>query len=64
MNNYFKAIDSFAVDFARAAIRFRWLVLLAAILAAIGIGSGGKYLEFENNYRAFFFQRKPSVNRV
>ena len=61
MNNYFKAIDSFAVDLARAAIRFRWLVLLAAILAAIGIGSGGKYLEFENNYRAFFSSENPQL---
>ena len=61
MNRYFKAIDSFAVNLTQTVLRFRWLILLAAILAAIGLGSGGKYLQFENDYRAFFSSENPQL---
>ena len=61
MNNYFKAIDHFAVRLAQVTLRFRWLLVLAAFLTAIGIGSGGKLLEFSNNYRIFFSNDNPEL---
>ncbi len=54
-------IDNFAVRLARGVIRFRWLVILATLLAAFGIGSGAQKLEFANNYRVFFSQENPEL---
>jgi hypothetical protein len=61
MGTYFDNIDRFAVALTRVVIRHRWLVILAVILAALGIGSGAQKLEFANNYRVFFSQENPEL---
>ena len=35
-------------------IRYRWSVLAASILLAIGIGSGARHLGLSSDYRVFF----------
>ncbi|MBT8063356.1 MAG: MMPL family transporter [Gammaproteobacteria bacterium] len=61
MGRYYETIDRFAVSLAHTVMRFRWLVLLAALLAVFGIGSGASKLEFANNYRVFFSQENPEL---
>jgi predicted RND superfamily exporter protein len=61
MGPYFERIDEFAVRLARGIIRFRWLVILAAVVVAFGIGSGASKLEFASNYRVFFSQENPEL---
>ena len=61
MGRYFENIDRFAVQLAQGVIRFRWLVILAALIAAFGIGTGASKLEFANNYRVFFSQENPEL---
>jgi predicted RND superfamily exporter protein len=61
MGRYFESIDRFAVSLAQGVIRFRWLVIVAALLSAFAIGSGGAKLEFANNYRVFFSQDNPEL---
>jgi len=61
MGKSFKSIDRLAESLARTVIRFRWLVVLAAILSAVAIGSGGRFLEFANNYRVFFSDENPEL---
>ena len=61
MDRYFESIDKFAVHLSRGIIRFRWLVILAALLVAFGIGSGASKLEFASNYRVFFSQENPEL---
>ena len=53
--------DRLAARLAELVIRFRWLVILAGVLAAAAAGSGGQYLEFANNYRVFFSQENPEL---
>ncbi|VUX55351.1 MMPL family protein [uncultured Woeseiaceae bacterium] len=61
MPNSFQIIDRFAARFTRVVLRFRWLVILAAIVAAVTIGSGARNLEFANNYRVFFSDENPEL---
>ena len=61
MGGYFTNVDKFAVNLTRAVIRFRWLVLVATIIFALVVGSGGRFLEFANNYRAFFSDENPEL---
>jgi len=61
MSKTFRLIDRIATRFTRGVIRFRWLVILAAVLGAGAIGSGAQYLEFANNYRVFFSDENPEL---
>ena len=61
MSNSFQLIDRLAARFTRGVIRFRWLVILAAVLGAVAIGSGAQNLEFANNYRVFFSDENPEL---
>jgi len=61
MNSYFESLDRFAENLTRFVIRFRWLIIAAAVLSAVGVGSGGRFLEFANNYRVFFSNDNPEL---
>jgi predicted RND superfamily exporter protein len=61
MGNSFKAVDRFASGLARAVIRWRWGVILAAVASAVIIGTGASRLEFANNYRVFFSDENPEL---
>ena len=61
MSNSFQLIDRIATRFTGAVLRFRWLVVLAAVLGAVTIGSGAQNLEFASNYRVFFSDENPEL---
>ena len=51
--------DMFATALAEAMIRWRWIVILATILATVGFAMGMPRLAFDTNYRAFFSDENP-----
>ena len=53
--------DRIATKLADFVIRRRWLIILATILAVVGIASGARHLEFANNYRVFFGADNPEL---
>lgn len=53
--------DRWAVKFGDFVIRRRWLVILATIIAVFAAASGGRHLEFANNYRVFFGDDNPEL---
>lgn len=55
------ASDRFAVTLARTVVRFRWLVITASLMLVVAAASGGRFLEFSNNYRVFFSQENPEL---
>jgi predicted RND superfamily exporter protein/outer membrane lipoprotein-sorting protein len=61
MGQSFKWIDRIAVAVTQRVIQFRWWVVLLALISAIGVGSGARYLEFANNYRVFFSDENPEL---
>jgi len=60
MGSSFKYIDQVATRLTHQVIRWRWIVLLAAIASAVAIGTGASRLEFANNYRVFFSAENPN----
>jgi predicted RND superfamily exporter protein len=54
--------DSFATGLAEIMIRWRWAVILAAVIAAFGFASGMPKLSFDTNYRAFFSEDNPELS--
>lgn len=55
------SLDSFAVSLAKAMIKFRWLVVIAAIIVAGLVGTGMPKLAYDNNYRTFFSKDNPEL---
>ncbi len=53
--------DRVATWLADRVIRFRWLVILGALLGTVAAASGGRHLEFANNYRVFFSDENPEL---
>ena len=62
MERYFKAIDEFSLRFTDSVIRYRWAVLLLAIIITAGFGRGMGGLEFASNYRTFFSNENPELS--
>jgi len=42
-------------------IKYKWLVLIASIVLAMGLGKGGEKLAFTNDYRVFFSPDNPQL---
>ncbi|WIO74216.1 MMPL family transporter [Porticoccaceae bacterium LTM1] len=56
-----KYIDRFAEILASQMIRFRWLVIFAALGLVIALGSGMGKLGFSTDYRVFFSDENPEL---
>lgn len=52
---------TFAQRLASNILRYRWLTLVGVILLILGAASGGQYLVFNNDYRAFFHEDNPEL---
>ena len=61
MERYFKAIDEFSLRFTDGVIRYRWVILLLAVIVTAGFGRGMGGLEFASNYRTFFSDENPEL---
>jgi predicted RND superfamily exporter protein len=56
--------DQFAIRLAEFCINYRWLVLIAVILATLLLGSGAQNLAFNNSYRMFFSESNPELQAL
>ena len=54
-------VDAFAAALAAFAIKRRWLVIIAALLTVLAVGSGARHLDLANNYRVFFSDENPEL---
>ena len=61
MSSSLSTSDRFATGLARFVVRWRWWVILAAVVTAGAVGSGAQNLEFANNYRVFFSDENPEL---
>ena len=51
----------FVVRYAEAVIRFRWLVIAVGLALSMLAASGGQFLAFTTDYRAFFDASNPQL---
>lgn len=61
MNELARKLDLWLADYAAALIRWRWLVILASLLAVGLAGFGAQRLGFTNDYRVFFSDENPQL---
>ena len=61
MSSSLSTSDRFATGLAQFVVRWRWWVILAAVVTAGAVGSGAQNLEFANNYRVFFSDENPEL---
>lgn len=54
------AIKSFATKWAEFIIRFKWPVVIATLVLALGFASQGK-MEFDGDYHVFFSKSNPEL---
>lgn len=54
--------DAFASQLAKGMIKWRWLIMIAALAITAGFASGASNLGFSTNYRVFFSQENPELN--
>ncbi len=54
------ASNQFAKRWANFVIKYKWPVLIATILLAMGLGSQGK-MEFDGDYHVFFSESNPEL---
>jgi predicted RND superfamily exporter protein len=47
--------------YANWVLRWRWLVIVASLIGAMMIASGGQFLGFSTNYRVFFSEQNPQL---
>jgi predicted RND superfamily exporter protein len=50
-----------ARNYAQWIMRYRWLVLVVSILSVLFLASGGRFLQFDNDYRIFFDGDNPQL---
>ncbi|MGM8225004.1 outer membrane lipoprotein-sorting protein [Cellvibrio sp. ARAG 10.3] len=61
MSKYFDVVDRFAIGLAKSVIRYRFIVVIVCVAAALAIGTGGKLLSFSTDYRVFFSGDNPEL---
>ncbi len=47
--------------YALFILRFKWLIVLASLLAVAAMGYGAQFLTFTNDYRVFFSKENPQL---
>ena len=56
-----KAMDGWSVAYGQFIVKWRWMVILLSVLAAVGLGAGGGILAFTFDYRVFFSDQSPQL---
>ena len=54
-------MNNWVVAYAKAVVKLRWLIVLASIAGVMFLASGGRFIEFSNDYRYFFTEQNPNL---
>ncbi|MEQ8814671.1 MAG: MMPL family transporter [Thalassobaculum sp.] len=54
-------LDRRVVGYAEWLIKWRWIVVMVSVVAALAAGAGGQFLGFSTNYRVFFSPQNPQL---
>lgn len=54
-------MNKWVVAYLNWVVRWRWLVLILSAGAALALASGGRFIEFSNDYRYFFTDENPNL---
>ena len=54
-------MNNWVVNYTKGIIKLRWLVLILSIAGTFALASGGRFIEFSNDYRYFFTEQNPNL---
>jgi predicted RND superfamily exporter protein len=54
-------MNNWVVNYTKWIIKLRWMVLLLSIAGTLALASGGRFIEFSNDYRYFFTEQNPNL---
>ncbi len=54
-------MDGWSVAYGQFIVKWRWMVILLSVLAAVGLGTGERNLAFTSDYRVFFSDQNPQL---
>ena len=54
-------MNNWVVNYTKWIIKFRWLVVILAIAGTFALASGGRFIQFSNDYRYFFTEQNPNL---
>lgn len=54
-------MNNWVVAYAKAVVKLRWIIVLASIAGVMFLASGGRFIEFSNDYRYFFTEQNPNL---
>lgn len=54
-------MNGWIVSYAKAIIKLRWLVVLLCLGGVMFLASGGRFIQFSNDYRYFFTEQNPNL---
>lgn len=54
-------LDRRVVGYAEWLIKWRWIVVMVSVVAALAAATGGQFLGFSTNYRVFFSPQNPQL---
>lgn len=54
-------LDRRVTGYAEWLIRWRWVVVIVSVVAALAAAAGGQFLGFSTNYRVFFSPQNPQL---
>ncbi|MEO1437248.1 MAG: efflux RND transporter permease subunit [Bacteroidota bacterium] len=54
-------LEQFTKNWTDFVLKYRWPVLLATLMIAMGLGYGGQFIAFDGDYHAFFKKSNPQL---
>ncbi|MEX1154169.1 RND family transporter [Parvibaculum sp.] len=54
-------MNDWVVSYGRAVVKLRWLIVLLSIAGVLFLASGGRFIQFSNDYRYFFTDQNPNL---
>lgn len=54
-------MKDFEAKYGQWIIHYRWIIIVACVMAVFLAASGGRFLSFTNNYRVFFSEENPQL---
>ena len=57
-------LEQFTKNWTDVVLKYRWPVLLATLVLAMGLGYGGQFIAFDGDYHAFFKKSNPQLQAL
>jgi hypothetical protein len=54
-------MNDWVVSYGKAVVKLRWLIVFLSVAGVLFLASGGRFIQFSNDYRYFFTEQNPNL---